>query len=78
MERVTVRELRNNGGSVLDKVSRGATVIVTRDGADVAELRPVHRAGLSLAELNERWRSLPRIDADTFRSDVDSVLDQSL
>jgi prevent-host-death family protein len=39
METVSVRELRNHGGEVLDRVARGAAVVVTRDGAEVAELR---------------------------------------
>ena len=34
----TVRELRNHGGEVLDRVARGESLIVTRDGAEVAEL----------------------------------------
>ena len=39
MEGVSVRELRNNGGAVLDQVARGETVVVTREGTEVAELR---------------------------------------
>ncbi|WP_250324588.1 type II toxin-antitoxin system Phd/YefM family antitoxin [Williamsia sp. CHRR-6] len=41
MEMVTVRELRNNGGEVLNRVARGEGLVVTRDGQPVAELRPV-------------------------------------
>jgi prevent-host-death family protein len=37
MDAVTVRELRNHGGEVLDRVARGEAVVVTRDGAEVAE-----------------------------------------
>lgn len=40
METVTVRELRNHGGEVLDRVARGEALVVTRDGTEVAELRP--------------------------------------
>ena len=36
MESVTVRDLRNRGGEVLDRVERGERVIVTRDGRAVA------------------------------------------
>ena len=32
---MSVRELRNHGGEVLDRVARGVAVIVTRDGAEV-------------------------------------------
>jgi antitoxin (DNA-binding transcriptional repressor) of toxin-antitoxin stability system len=39
MDEVTVRDLRNRGGNVLDRVARGETLTVTRDGRPVAELR---------------------------------------
>ncbi|MFH5878813.1 type II toxin-antitoxin system Phd/YefM family antitoxin [Arthrobacter sp. NA-172] len=32
MRTVTVRELRNQGGEVLERVARGEMLIVTRDG----------------------------------------------
>ncbi|MGB7163680.1 MAG: type II toxin-antitoxin system prevent-host-death family antitoxin, partial [Mycobacterium sp.] len=38
-----MRDLRNKGGEVLDRVERGECVIVTRDGRPVAELRPLPR-----------------------------------
>jgi prevent-host-death family protein len=40
---VTVRELRNDGGAVLDRVARGEELVVTRNGVEVAELRPRRR-----------------------------------
>ena len=40
MAQVTVRELRNRGGVVIDRVARGERVTITRDGKPVAELRP--------------------------------------
>ena len=43
VEVVTVRDLRNRGGEVLDRVERGESVIVTRDGRPVAKLRPLPR-----------------------------------
>lgn len=75
---VSVRELRNRGGQVLDRVVRGETLTVTKDGTPVAELRPVRRRSLPAAELIERARRAPRVDADLLRRDIDSVLDQSL
>jgi len=75
METVTVRELRNHGGAVLDRVARGEAVIVTRDGAEVAELRPRPRVGPSAANLIARRRHLPHIDVEAFRRDIDAVLD---
>lgn len=41
---VTVRDLRNHGGQVLERVERGETMVVTRDGRPVAELRPLSAA----------------------------------
>ncbi len=78
MGTVTVRELRNQGGEVLDRVVRGESFVVTRDGRPVAELSPVRRASLSPAELVARRRALPDVDPDELRRDIDSVLDASL
>jgi prevent-host-death family protein len=78
MESVTVRELRNHGGEVLDRVARGETLVVTRDGAEVAELRPRARRSPSPADLIARRRHLPRVDPDALRKDLDSVLDADL
>ncbi|MBK8294198.1 MAG: type II toxin-antitoxin system prevent-host-death family antitoxin [Solirubrobacterales bacterium] len=77
MERVSVRDIRNRGGRVLDRVQRGERVIVTRDGEDVAELRPV-RGGLSAEALTSRWRNLPPVDFESMRRDTDEVFDPDL
>ena len=45
MAEVTIRDLRNHGGDVVDRVAAGERLIVTRDGRPVAELRPVLRRG---------------------------------
>jgi prevent-host-death family protein len=75
---VTVRELRNNGGEVLNRVERGERVIVTRDGHPVAELRPLPRRSPGPAELIERRKRLPSVDPDSLRRDLDLVVDSSL
>jgi prevent-host-death family protein len=75
---VTVRELRNNGGEVLDRVERGERVIVTRDGRPVAELRPLPRRSPGPAELIERRKHFPSVDADSLRRDLELVVDSSL
>lgn len=36
-----MRELRNHGGDVLSRVEKGESVVVTRDGVPVGELRPL-------------------------------------
>jgi prevent-host-death family protein len=78
MEEVTVRELRNNGGQVLERVARGETLTVTRDGRPVAELRPLPAQPLPADTLLQRWRGLPAVDPVRFRADVDAAIEASL
>ena len=78
METVTIRELRNRGGEVIDRVEAGGHVTVTRDGRPVAELRPLRARGLSADVLLERWQRLPTVDATRLRRDVDSVIEPGL
>lgn len=75
---MTIRELRNHGGDVVDRVAAGESLVVTRAGVPVAQLIPFRRRGLDAATLLERWRHLPLVDPDVFRSDLDGVLDASL
>ena len=75
---VSVRDLRNHGGEVLDRVARGERITITRDGRRVAELRPLIASKLSAEALLGRWRHLPAIDPVTFRRDIDDVLDSAL
>jgi prevent-host-death family protein len=78
MESVTVRDLRDKGGEVLDRVERGERLIVTRDGRAIAELRPLPRRSAGAVELIERRKRLPRVDPDMLRRDVDGVIDSRL
>jgi prevent-host-death family protein len=78
MESVTVRDLRNKGGEVLDRVERGERLIVTRDGRAVAELRPLPRRSAGPQELIARRKSLPHVDPDALRRDIDAVVDPVL
>jgi prevent-host-death family protein len=78
MKTITIRELRNHGGEVVERVLAGESVTVTRAGTPVAELRPLRRRGLDRATLVQRWRHLPPVDPTTFRHDVDAALDPSL
>ena len=75
MNKVTVRELRNHGGEVLERVARGETVTVTHSGRAVAELRPLAARGLRAEALLERWRTLPPVEPERLRADLDAVLD---
>ena len=78
MDSVTVRELRNHGGEVLDRVARGEALVVTRDGAEVAELRPRIRRSPAPADLIARRRHLPQVDPEGLRRDLDAILDAAL
>lgn len=78
MAEVSIRELRNHGGDVVDRVAAGERVIVTRSGRPVAEMRPVHGGGLTAAAILQRWRRLPPIDPTAMRRDVDATLDPAL
>jgi prevent-host-death family protein len=78
MSEVSIRELRNRGGDVVDRVAAGERVIVTRSGKPVAELRPVRPSGRSASELVRRWRRLPAVNGVALRADVDAALDPTL
>lgn len=78
MAEVTIRELRNRGGDVVDRVAAGEHFTVTRDGRPVAELRPYRSTPLSAAVVLRRWRRLPAVDLELFRGDVDDVIDPRL
>ena len=78
MSNVSVRELRNNGGRVLQRVANGELLTVTMDGHPIAELHPVAGRGLTAATLLQRWHRLPPVDAVQFRVDLECVLDSSL
>lgn len=72
---VTIRDLRNHGGNVIDRVERGERLTVTRDGRQVAELRPLGRVPVKAGVLVERWSRLPRVDPESLRRDLDAVID---
>jgi prevent-host-death family protein len=78
MSVASIRDLRNHGGEVIDRVVAGESVTITRDGLAVAELRPLPRRRMTSAELAERYRRLPVVDPDQLRADIDALIDQSL
>ena len=75
---MTVRDLRNHGGEVLERVARGETVVVTKGGRPIAELRPLPRPSVGPAELIRRRRNLPDVDPTKLRAEIDAVVDQTL
>jgi antitoxin (DNA-binding transcriptional repressor) of toxin-antitoxin stability system len=77
MAKVSIRELRNHGGDVVDRAARGEQITITRSGREVAELRAI-RPPLSAEALLGRWHRLPAIDPAALRADVDRLLDPGL
>lgn len=75
---VSVRDLRNNGGRVLDRVASGESLIVTKDGRPVAELRPIPGRALPADALLSRWRRLPHVDGAALRRDIDGSMDATI
>ena len=78
MAEVSIRELRNHGGDVIDRVQAGERITITRDGRPVAELRPLPRRPLNAEELLARWRLLPPMDPNRLRADIDEIIDPRL
>jgi prevent-host-death family protein len=78
MANVTIRELRNNGGDVVDRAAKGEPITITRAGKPVASLRPLDPPALPADVLLKRWRRLPAVDAASLRRDIDRVLDAGL
>jgi len=77
MAEVSIRELRNHGGDVIDRVAAGERITVARSGKPVAELRPL-RPAITAEALIQRWALLPPVDPLGLRADIDSVLDSTL
>jgi prevent-host-death family protein len=75
---VTIRELRNHGGDVVDRAARGEQITITRAGRPVAELRPTSPPALGASALLARWHGLPAVDPSRLREDLDELLDANL
>ena len=78
MSEVTIRELRNHGGDVVDRAARGEQITITRGGKPVAELYATARPALTAANLLARWRRVPRVDPGGAAGDLDELLDAAL
>ena len=75
---MSVWDLRNPGGDVLDSVLRGKRVTVTRPGTPVVELGPAAAAGAPASVVLDRWATIPVLDLDGLCADLDAVLNPSL
>lgn len=71
---ISQREFRNNSAAVMDAVEAGEIYHVTRNGVEIAELRPVQRRRrLSAEELVGRHRRLPPVDRARLRDEADEL-----
>ncbi|MGW5349447.1 type II toxin-antitoxin system Phd/YefM family antitoxin [Streptomyces sp. NPDC004031] len=72
MKTITQREFRNNSAAVMDAVEAGETYHITRNGTEVAELRPlVRRRRPSAEDLVARHRGLPQVDYEQMRQEAE-------
>ena len=78
MTNVSIRELRNHGGAVVDRAAKGERLTITRSGRPVAELQPLGRNPVQLDVIIARRRHLPHLDPIQLREDLDRVLDPSV
>jgi antitoxin (DNA-binding transcriptional repressor) of toxin-antitoxin stability system len=75
---ITQRELRNESGRVLREVQAGETIVVTRYGVPVAEMRPVPpRRFVPRTVILHAGRRASPIDWSRLRHDLDAVVDPS-
>lgn len=78
MANVSIRDLRNHGGEVVERAERGERLTITRAGKPVAQLVALPRSAAPLDELRRRWAKLPDVDPAALRRDIDDVLDSEL
>ena len=78
MPNISIRDLRNHGGEVVERAQRGERLTITRAGKPVAELVALPRSSASLDELRRRWSKLPPVDPAALRRDIDDVIDPAL
>jgi prevent-host-death family protein len=78
MANVSIRDLRNHGGEVVERARRGERLTITRSGKPVAQLVALPRSPVPLEELRRRWAKLPDVDPAALRRDLDNVLDSAL
>ena len=74
---ITQRQLRNDS-AVLRAVQGGQTLIVTRNGMPVAELRPVPpRRFVPRTVIAQTGLRAPRVDFVRMRAELDGIVDPS-
>lgn len=72
MKIISQGEFRTNSAAVMDAVEAGETYHITRNGVEIAELRPLaRRRRLTAEELVDQHRKLPRMDYAQMRAEAD-------
>lgn len=72
MKVISRREFDENPAEIMEAVEAGETYHVTRDGAEVAELRPpTYRKRLNTDEVIDVVKDLPRVDYAQMRAEAD-------
>ncbi len=78
MRTIAYRQFRKDVTKVLDAVGMGQSMVITRKGVPIAELRPASaRRFVCRSALKRAARNAPRIDLRRFRADIDRGIDQS-
>jgi antitoxin (DNA-binding transcriptional repressor) of toxin-antitoxin stability system len=80
---ITQRELAAHSKAVLDDVEAGEVYHITRNGTEIAEVRPLsaRRRFVPVEELQRRWRDAPAFDPAALRAEArdffsdDDILD---
>lgn len=78
MSDVSIRDLRNHGGEIVDRAAGGEPITITRAGRPVARLTSASAPPLKAARLLARWARLPPVDPEALRADIDDALDPYL
>lgn len=73
MKTITQRELAARSKTVLDDVEAGEIYHITRNGAEIAEVRPIspRRRFVPVAELQRAWGRAPSVDHRQLRAEAD-------
>jgi prevent-host-death family protein len=75
---ISIRDLRNHGGEVVERARRGERLTITRSGKPVAQLVALPPSPAPLAELRRRRQGLPHVDPVALRRDIDGVVDPAV
>lgn len=74
MRTITQRELRNQSAAIMDAVESGETLRITRNGVEVAEIRPAPGSPLSrMDKVLERFQDQQPIDLNELRGEADDL-----